>query len=235
MGLQGENWWSWSCREIQSQIGGTRIQPKTGSRLRWDVLPSPENGIVVALWTQHNLELDMTTTLLNGVLIEEEVFMRQPRGYTKPEEEHLVWKLSSQDPESRSCGTATVPVSCGERLMYLSVCTLTDLALICGWDSCKILEQANWMAAKKRVLRYQKGTVNHGIAFTSLSQESAWDILMQTGLGTRKTGNPHLVPYSRWLQNQCHGRVESRTVLPEAEYIKFNWSTAPLVTWWSTC
>ena len=28
--------------------------------------------------------------------------MRQPEGYTKPEEEHLVCKLSSQDPGSKA-------------------------------------------------------------------------------------------------------------------------------------
>ena len=55
---------------------------------------------LVALSTQHNLELhhvDMTTAFLNGTL-EEEVYMRQPKGYTKPEEEHLVCKLSKSTP-----------------------------------------------------------------------------------------------------------------------------------------
>ena len=156
--------------------------------------------------------------------------MRQPKGYTKPEEEHLVCKLSSQDPGSRSCGTATVPVSCGEPNVPLSMYkNRSCLNMRSGFlqDS-----RASQLDGSQTSVEVPEGDCQPS---QSLSQESAWDILMQTGLGTRKTGNPHLVTYSRWLQNQCHERVESRTVLPEAEYIKFNWSTAPLVTWWSTC
>ena len=93
MGLQGENWWRWSCREIQGQIGVNQIQGDDYDETFCPVVRMESFRTLVALTTQHNLDLhhvDVTTALLNGAL----VFMKQPEGYTKPEEEHLVCKLS---------------------------------------------------------------------------------------------------------------------------------------------
>ena len=100
-------------------------------------------------------------------------------------------------------------------LMYLSVCTRPDLAYTVG-----ILarfsskpNRSHWMVAK-RVLRYLKGTANHGIVFTKSESGECLEYSDADWAGTRKTVNPHLVTYSRWLEDQCHVRVESRTVLP---------------------
>ena len=79
---------------LRDQIRSPRIQPTT--RSCYDETFSPVVRMesfrtLVALSTQHNLQLhhvDVTTAYLNGVL-EEEVYMKQPEGYTKPEEEYL--------------------------------------------------------------------------------------------------------------------------------------------------
>ena len=65
---------------------------------------------LVAMSTQQNLELhhiDLTIAFLNGVL-EEEVYMKQPEGYTKPGEEHLICKLSRVFMDSSSLHTTTL-------------------------------------------------------------------------------------------------------------------------------
>ncbi|KAL0400200.1 UNVERIFIED_CONTAM: Retrovirus-related Pol polyprotein from transposon TNT 1-94 [Sesamum radiatum] len=142
-------------------------------------------------------QMDVKTAFLNGEL-EEEVYMKQPEGFSSSNGEHLGDKLHlnqcpRNDLEREQMKDIPYASAIGS-LMYAQVCTRPDIAFAVGmlgrYQSNPGLD--HWRAAKK-VMRYLQGTKDYMLMYRRTENLEVVGTQIQTLLVVLIRENPHLV------------------------------------------
>eukprot|EP00253_Pinus_taeda_P007747 PITA_07747 len=106
-------------------------------------------------------KMDVKTPFLHGDL-EEEIYMKQPKGFAVKDKKELCPKTQEEEEDMSHVPYASVVDS----LMYVMVCTRPDIARVLGVLSrfMSKLGKEHWTVVK-RVFRYLRATSDYGLCY----------------------------------------------------------------------